>query len=223
MILEKLKAALRAAGLSEELANHINITSEDQIQGIVASLKPTSTGELDFEKVLASEEFSQFVKEQGFDNVIKLSKAIQSGHDLKVTQGVQTFKEKFIKDPNHDGNQKPTSGDEPEWLKALNKRLDSLETKGQQATKLEQAQSLMKASSLPENIQEKWISRIQLESETSFVDQIKALEEEHTGLFKDHVVKHSGGGLPFGAGRGESEKLDSIKSMGEAFVENRKK
>ena len=196
---KKLKEALRAAGLSEELANNITITSEDQIQGMIALMKPTSTDqELDFASILGSEGFSQFVKEQGFDNVIKLSKAIQGGHDKKVTQGIQSFKEKFIKDPNHDGNPKPTSSDEPEWLTALNKRLDTLETQGQQASKLEQVQSLMAASKLPKDIQERWLSRINLESDTSFGDQIKSLEEEHSVLFKDYVAKSSGDGLPAG-------------------------
>lgn len=212
MILEKLKAALRAAGLSEELANHINITSEDQIQGIVASLKPTSTDqELDFKKVLASQEFSKYVADNGFDNVLKLSKSLQSEHDKKVTQGVHTFKQKFLKDLDPEGNPTPgtdTSNDTPEWAKALISKVDALETKGQQSSKLEQVQSLMKTSKLPDNIQKRWLSRIQLESETPFTDQIKSLEEEHEELFKGHVLNNSGNGLPIGGGS-DGEVTDS--------------
>lgn len=222
---KKLKEALRLAGLSEELANGISITSEDQIEGIVAALKTTSTqqGSLDYDEILQSEGFTDYVTKNGFDKVLSASKTLQSEHDKKVTQGVQTFRDRIAKgfpgaEKTLEGNKQKMGDDTPEWAKALMSKVDALEAKGQATSKLEQVKALMENSQLPKDFQSRWISRIDLNSETSFEDQIKELETEHADLFKDFVGRESGKGLPHGKGGSDTPSDESI----EAVVDNLK-
>lgn len=149
MLLEKLKKALKKAGLAEELANYINITTEGEIEGVIASLQnPTQSSELDFAKILGSEEFSKFVNENGFDKVLELSKGIQSGHDLKVTQGIRTATEKFLKGLNPDdsnilSNNRQKGDDVPSWAKSLMNDIQEIKAGNQKELKLEKADTLM--------------------------------------------------------------------------------
>ena len=71
--------------------------------------------------------------------------------------------------------------------------------KTQQSSKLEQAAGSIKGSKvLPETSQKKWISRINLESEKSFEDQVKELETEYTDLHKSIVANTADFGLLMG-------------------------
>ncbi|MBS9774588.1 MAG: hypothetical protein KGV59_05460 [Tenacibaculum sp.] len=203
MLKEKLKEALKKAGLNEGLADVINITSEDQIEGVVNSLQPQNPT-LDFSAVLQSKEFATYVQQVGFDKVLEQSKTLQSEHDKKVTKGVETFKSKFLKtltpDDGQGGNEpKPNQGDDvPAWAKQLMDTVSNLSQEKARATKLEQAQAVISKSKLPEKFQKKWINRIDLESETPFEEQIKGLEEEYTDLQKDFVGANARRGLPSG-------------------------
>lgn len=224
MLKEKLKKALKKAGLKEELAENINITSESQIEGIVISLQSTQNADttLNFTEILGSAEFTEFITKTGFDGVLKLSKPLQSEHDKKVTSGIKTFQEKYFKTINgeddDDGNETDDGNKMPAWAKALMEKVDGIEKSKTKESKLEQAKAaILKSESLPDNLKEKWLSRIQLESETSFEDQVKALETEHQEIHTSIVGDNAGGGLPVG---GQSDKGEASKEDVDAIVGN---
>jgi hypothetical protein len=201
-MLEKLKQALKNAGLNEGLASMIDITKitdESQIANVVAQLKGDNAGpSMTAQEMLSSEVFNNYLKENGFDSVLKLNKALQSEHDRKVYQGVKTFKEKILGDPqdpnpNPQDPKGPADPQEgmPEWFKPFAKTIGDLATSKTVETKLEKARKAMAEAKLPKNLKESWISRIDLESETPYEDQIKSLEEEYKSIHVGIVGKDS--------------------------------
>lgn len=210
MLKEKLKEALKKAGLDEGLADVINITEESQIEGVINSLKPQETT-IDFQAILQSKEFATFVQKNGFDKVLDFSKTLQSEHDKKVTKGVNTFKEKFLKGLTPDDGNKNTPNDNemPAWAKQMMETVNNLSKDKATASKLEQAKNVISNSKLPEKFQNKWLDRIDLESEKSFEDQIKELEDEYTEFQKDFVSENAGRGLPSG-GVSDDEVTDEL-------------
>jgi len=217
---DKLKEALKKAGLSEGIADFITITEESQIEGIVNTLKSTQTNDVtpDFNKILGSQEFGEFITKTGFEKVIELSIPLKSGHDKKVTEGIKKNQEKYFKqingentdEMNEDGTPKTKTGDEmPAWAKKLEEKIDGFEKSKTKESKLEQATTVLKASKIiPEKLQTKWGSRISLESETSFEDQVKELETEYQELHTSIVGSSSGKGLPVG-GKQSDEMTDA--------------
>ena len=227
-IKEKLKEALKKAGLNEGLADVINIATEDQIEGIVTQLKSTqqpSREELDFAKIVTSSEFSEFVEKNGFDKVLELSKTLQSEHDKKVTKGVQTFKEKFMKtlDPNKggEGEQDPKidpNSEMPEWFKPFASKINESQKEIESKSKLEKAKEVLKGSSIPEKFHESIIGRYNLESDESFEDQTKKFETELTEYQQFFIGETSGKGLPFGRKVDTTkEDKDELKNLGKTF------
>ncbi len=207
---EKLKAALKKAGLDEGLAKIITVESEDQIEGIINQLKPTSSDEeLDFNQILSSEAFSKFAIKNGFDAILKASKTLQSEHDKKVTAGIKSFKEKYFKkiDGDDDGEEdegqtkKKNMGDEtPQWAKDLMAKVEGLEKKETTSSKSAQVKELLSKSKLSKKLQEKWVGRVDINSEVSFEDQIKALETEEEELRTELLGGTIPRGLPTGGG-----------------------
>ncbi len=197
-LLKALLSSLVAQGLiSEELAN---VTEENQIEGIVNHIKSTQQTEPNFTELLASDKFKTFVTDNGFAKVLELSKTLKSEHDKKVTQGIQTFKEKLEKQNGANGDPKTNemSDEVKELLKTLTEKVTNLENEKNKVSKLEQAKALIGKSKLPQSFQSKWVSRINLDSEVSFEDQIKGLEEEYTELHKEITGNEAGNGLPSG-------------------------
>lgn len=196
---EKLKKALRDAGLNEGLADVLNINSEDQIATVVAQLKGGDSGStMTAEEMLASESVTNYLKEKGFDAVLKLNKTLQSEHDKKVHQGVQTFKKKVLGDPDPDPNPNPNPNPNPaptdgvpDWFKPFAGALNELVKGKVVESKLDLAKKAMASSSLPENLKTSWLSRINLESETSFEEQVKALTEEYKSIHVGIVGKEA--------------------------------
>ncbi|MBD0822634.1 hypothetical protein [Aestuariibaculum marinum] len=217
MLKEKLKKALKEAGLNEELAESINITSESQIEGIVISLQSTQNNptDPDFNQILGSQQFADFVAKTGFDNVIKLAKPLQSEHDKKVTAGIKTFQEKWLKKANGETEEEDEDGKQPtgdnavlSYLKKLESKIEEMEKSKTQTTKLDQAKAIIaKSTVLTDALKEKWMRRIDLESETSFEDQVKELENEYQEMHTSIVGDSSGKGLPTG-GKGKNEASD---------------
>ncbi len=198
---ELLKKALKEAGLSEELANVITVTSEDQIEGIVKNLKPQEQG-IDFAKIIGSKEFSDFVNSKGYDEVLKMSKALQSGTDKKVTQGIKTYIGKLTPDGGaaEPQDQKPNPNDPNakllEAITALTDKVKDLEQKGERESKLGNAKKLMGASKLPDNLKEKWLNRINLDEDAA--EQIKDLESEYEETYGVALQESPKRGLPLG-------------------------
>ncbi len=203
---ELLKKALKEAGLNEELANVITVTSEDQIEGIVKNLKPQEQG-IDFAKIIGSKEFSDFVNSKGYDEVLKLSKVLQSGTDKKVTQGIKTYignltpdddDTKKLKNPNPNPNPNPNDPNAAllEALNALKEEVSGLKQKNERETKLGNAKKLMGESKLPDNLKEKWLNRINLDEDAA--EQIKDLESEYEETYGVVHQSNSKRGLPPG-------------------------
>lgn len=211
MLKEKLKAALKTAGLSEELANNITITSEAQIEGIVIGLQSThaNDGNLDFNAVLGSPEFSEFITKTGFDSVLKLSKTLQSEHDKKVTAGIKTFQDKYFKkingepDPIDDPQPKD---DTPAWAKKLMTEVAELKDSKTIATKQEQAKALLSKSKIPAELQDVF-GNFDFNSETSLEDQLKGLETNYDKVQKSFGVTSKG--LPMGTPPQNSDVTDA--------------
>lgn len=232
-LIEKLKEALKKAGLSEELAGIISVTEEGQIDSIVQQLtgvKPTKETTVDVSEFLASQAVSEYIQKNGFDSLLKLNKTVQSEHDKKVAQGITTFKNKLLggeKTPEQIAAEDTakaggTSGDNdekmPAWAKALVTKIEGLEKEKQTESKLDKARKAMESANLPKAIKESWISRINLESETSYEDQIKGLESEyktiHTTIVGNGTYEFSedGGGQPNNGKMSEADKAALTKA-----------
>lgn len=227
--IEKLKAALKLKGLSEDLAKFISIESEDQIDGVVNQLAATQNSEeLDFTKILATQEFEKYVTDNGFDKVLEVSKKLKSEHDKKVTSGIKSFRDKHFKTIEGEGDEedleskkkKDMQDQTPEWAKNLIAKVDNLEKEKTTTTKLSQAKEAFANSKtlkkLPKKLQDNWLKRINLESETSFDDQIKELEEEVIEL---KLVSVDSKGLPTGGAPSEDEpSAEEVDSIVDAIV-----
>lgn len=236
MLKKKLQKALKKAGLSEGLADVINITSEDQIESIVNQLKSSSSSDnddkdIDFEDVIKSEGFEEFVKEHGFDKVLTLSKTLQSEHDRKVTKGVKTGLENFLKkkgapskEDEDDDSDSNLGDDAPDWAKALMKKVDGLEKNNSKFQFSDKVKEAMTKSKLPDPLKDKWASRV-VEGDVSIDKQIEALEKENEEIYQSIVGDVAvNGNLPMGKKfSSESEKLKEIATMGDEFVSKRKK
>lgn len=232
MLKKKLKKALKEAGLSEGLAEVINITSEDQIETIVNQIKEGGSDDnpdLDFEDILQSEAFNEFVEENGFDAVIQLSKTLQSEHDRKVTKGIKNGLDNFLKKKGG-GKAKTTKGGDtnpdleeenniPAWAKALTEKIDKLEkSKNQEDWSQRVKEALNKSQVLPENLKTKWGSRI-VEGDIAIEKQVEALEKEYEEIHQEHVGGISGGGLPTGGSTKKGEvPEDVIESVADRII-----
>lgn len=162
----KLIAALKAKGLGEGIASLITIANESEIEGVVKSL---------------TESFPNQTKEQKLAD-----KEVQSEIDRRVTMAL----EKQRTDLKPPETPTPPTDEAPEWAKALIEQNKSLEDKMKAfesgkatETKREQALSLLRKSTvLNDSFKSKWENRINLDSEVSFEEQVKGLEDEFTEL-----------------------------------------
>lgn len=131
--------------------------------------------------------------------------------------------------PNPPTPPSPPKGDEvPAYVKALMDKLDGvtseleviktgkiIETKKQNASELFAKSEILKK--IPEAVRPNWINRIDVNSETSFEDQIQALEKEYSTLVQETANRTNYPG-PAGGGNPPStvdEKLvdDIVSSM----------
>ncbi|AOR28732.1 hypothetical protein FORMB_16930 [Formosa sp. Hel1_33_131] len=221
MLKKKLKKALKKAGLNEGLAELINITSEDQIDDIVNQLQTSQSSDddvLDFEEILKSEAFEEFVQESGFDKVLDFSKTLQSEHDRKVTKGIATGLDNFLKKKGgkskKEGGKESNSAEDdntPDYAKAILERLEKIENGNKKSEFSEKVTEALKDSKLPDSLKTKWASRV-IEGDVSIEKQVKALEEEQQELYKTFVGENAGSGLPSG---GPSDKKVSDEEVGE--------
>ncbi|WP_438423252.1 hypothetical protein [Aquimarina macrocephali] len=127
--------------------------------------------------------------------------------------------------PNPNTDNQNVNEDTPAWVKALldsNKVLTEkvtdlekgkvIENKLQQATKVFENSKVLKAIK-KEEIKETWMKRIDLESETSFEDQVKGLEEEYNDLVQTHNDSKDFAGTPpngFSSDEATDQEIDDI-------------
>ena len=208
-MIKKLKKALQAAGLDEGLAELINIASEDQIEGVVAKLKPTQP-KLNYNEVITSDEFKDYVETTGFDAVIESCKPLKSGVDKKVTTGVNTFKDKMEKKK---GGEEESESELAKQLKELSDKLENLSTEKAQGEKLQTAKAALLKSKVPENLVDSWVKRIDLDKPVD--EQITALEAEYDSINEKIVGENAGKGFP----RGESTKGKPDEAVVDEIIE----
>ena len=221
MLKERLKKALKKAGLNQGLADLINITSEDQIEGVITQLKQTQNNDeptIDFGEILKSEAFESYVQENGFDKVLELSKTLQSEHDRKVTKGISKGLETVLKKTGGKSTEeenKSDSGkndDTPEWAKSLEQRIYNIESGNKKTEFKDKVTKALSSSTLPGNLKTKWASRI-IEGGTSIEEQVKSLETEHQETYQEFIGERVGRGLPDGSshdGKVTDEELEEI-------------
>lgn len=194
----KLIAALEAKGLGKGLADFITITEESEIEGVVAkaieALKPVEK-----------------TKEQKLAD-----KEVQSEIDRRVTEALK----------KRDASEPPKKDDAPpsetsELLKELvsqNKllaeKITAIESGKITDTKQQQAQKALQSSQvLTDSLKEKWVNRIDLNSDVSFEDQVKGLETEFSEL-RQTVVDSTplSGSVPISTvnGKASDAEIDSI-------------
>lgn len=217
---EKLKEALRKEGLNEELADLVAITEEAQIEGIVTKLKPQEADPQapDFSNILSSEAFSKYVSENGFQKVLETSKALQSEHDKKVQAGIKTFSEKYFKklnneDEEEDKTKQSTKDGEqiPAWAKALVDGLNEIKQKEQKQAQASTLNELLSKSKLTSGNRTRWANRVDLNSNTTLEEQVKALEKEQDDLTAELYGNTKG--LPTGGQPSKAASNDEIDSV----------
>ncbi|WP_109437825.1 hypothetical protein [Aquimarina sp. AU119] len=167
---KELIAELKKLGLSDEVLSGIE---DDQLEGLVEKLKP---------------------RELAFDDFLKESKN-QGEFDRRVAKALETQKKK-LEEPNTDPKPQdvdpdPKKKDEiPNWAKTLLQKVESIEKGKIEDTKRDSAKTILsKSEVLPDDLKQKWISRIDINSETSLEDQTKALEEEYSTLVQSYADK----------------------------------
>lgn len=119
---------------------------------------------------------------------------------------------------------KKAQGEAPEWAKALiesnnktNERLEAIEQGKVVSNKKETASKAFDGSEvlkgLKPEIKEKWLGRIDLESKTSFEDQVKGLETEYTDLVQTHANSQDYPGAPPSSFSNTAPTEDEVKEI----------
>ena len=187
MLEEKIKAALKKAGLSESLWTKVKVTKEEEIDGAVNTLKEVIPESLD--KFLELPENSELKKE------FELS--VQKSGDQRVTQGIETFKKKHNltdeklkeletpEDDDDEKNKKKHMDDNQKAIHNLTKTVETLtetvktmKVENTTESKTTQAKALLKK----EELDEADVKYLDLESETPLSEQITELKERINGV-----------------------------------------
>lgn len=182
---ERIKAALKKAGLSENLWTKVKVTKEEEIEGAVNTLKEVIPTSLD--KFLELPENSELKKE--FDL------SVQKLGDQRVTQGIDTFKKKHnltdeklkelenpvIEDPEKKENMSESNKAIQTLTKTVETLAETVKTMKVESTtesKTTQAKALLKK----EELDEADVKYLDLESETPLSEQITELKERINGV-----------------------------------------
>jgi len=219
---EKLLAALKTKfqGVQDATLERIaikkaeTVTGEDQIQNVVDGLK--------------------------YDDII------QSETDFRIGQASKTARDKAVieyekKHNLKDGKSQKSNDDDPEdliddqgdekvpkWAQKLIKENSELKstihgiTKSQEVgTKRDQALKIMAISKIPEKYREKWVRRLELESETPLEEQVKELEAEYVDLQQETInsAVKEGTYVPGSGGSDGLEKQEMTDYLNEKYPE----
>lgn len=203
-LIEKLKAALKKAGLSEALGDVITITDEAQIETIIQQMTAggtASTEETPIEEVLASQAVTDYIKKHGFDKFAKLNVEVQREHDKKVTKGITTFKKKLLGEKTAEeiaaeqaAAAAATGGKEapegmPAWFAPFAKTVNDLAMAKTTQSNAEKAAAALEKANIPKSLKTTWSNRLDPDSETSLEEQVKALEAEYKTIHVGIVGK----------------------------------
>lgn len=182
----KLVNALTKAGMSEGIADAFNDQETDAVEKFIKSITPNTAPTM--EDIVGSAAFESYIEQGGFDKLLAKSKKAQSEFDKKTTKALNTFRQNLLGDNSggDDGSDPDTATTDKgnkalvEMIAKLSDKIDNLEKAKTTETKLEKAKGLLIKSKLPAKVQEKWLSRINVDSDLT--EQIAALETEYVDL-----------------------------------------
>lgn len=215
-------AALKKAGLSENLWTKVKVTKEEEIDGAVATLKEVIPESLD--KFLELPENSELKKE------FELS--VQKSGDQRVTQGIDTFKKKHnltdemlkkFENPEEEEEEKKKKENMDDNQKAIHtltksvsdlaETVKSMKSDNTVESKKTQAKALLKK----EELDEADIEYLNFESETPISEQIEKLKERIGGAKQKAIddAVESGGTIK----KSETDIEASTKSVIDAFAD----
>ena len=192
----------------------------------------TVTDEAQLKTIVDGINFADVIQSESDYRATEASKTAVTNYEKKhnLKEGKQIEDPPKKKDPDPKAEPKP--GDEPPaWAKQLiedNKKLNETITgitKSQQVTS-KQAQALetfKKSKIIPEKLQQAWLKRIDLESETSFEDQIKALEAEYTETHQEIITKSVADGQFVPGGGKKVEAAEMTEYLDEKFPKAQEK
>ena len=195
-----IQAALKKAGLPEDLHEQIKAEKEDEIDGLVEEFKKTYVPPTkpSLAEMLKDETFKKELEEYTSD-------ALKSEVDRRVTQALETYDKKL-----KDLDPKKESAQITE-LKGMVEKLTEGLTGQAAAQKTQQLRTVtavkLKEAGLPDG----WIERVKVEEESEIEGAIKVLTEEMTGIkqgvfdqaMKDNPIP----GMSFGKTPGQSTGL----------------
>lgn len=203
---EKLKSklvnALEKAGMNEGLASAFEGADEETVEAFIGKLKPQKQPTITPEEFVGSKAFEDYLDKHGFDDLLAKSKKAQSAFDKKTSKALNTFKKNLLGGDASDDDDKKGGGvdlnsdsNDPviAMLAELKAQLAELKKEKETESKLGSAKQALEKSKLPKAVQEKWITRIDVNAETSIEDQVKSLEEEYESL----VPEGSQGGADY--------------------------
>lgn len=235
---QRLINALKKAGMSVGLADSYDGLDDAALETVIKGLEAANPTGPSMDEVISSEAFTDFINQGGFDKLLSGNKAAQSVFDSKMAKGFNTRLQNWLQqngdgdagkgDQSGKGGQGGTKlpDDTPAWAKALvesndklQKELDDMKKARKGEKTLDQAKVLLGKSKLPENIQERWLSRISVDSQTSLEDQVKALETEWGEINPGGSEQNPGaqggqGNYKFQQGQGEQGKLSATEKEG---------
>jgi hypothetical protein len=188
---QRLINALKGAGMSEGLVSHYEGIESDALDKVIEGLEKAGTPAPDMSAIVASDAFSEFMSNGGFDKMLAANKSAQSIFDSKMSKGANTRLQNWL-ESNGMAPQDPkpetkvdVKTDDPamkqmlELVQSMKSEMDGLKNQLAAKDKMGGAKDLISKSKLPAQVQELWLSRISVDSETTIEDQIKALEKEH--------------------------------------------
>jgi hypothetical protein len=146
-----------------------------------------------------------------FNEIMSIVELAREDDRTRTLEANQKPKPNPTPDPTLEPAPKPAD-DAPEWAKALIKQneklttdLEAIKTGNVTQTKKQTASDLFGKSEilkgLKPELKERWLNRINVDSETSFDDQIKELESEYSELVQvnadtNYYAPPAGGGSP---------------------------
>lgn len=228
-MLEKIKEALKKAGLDESHAEKLasTITDESQIDSAVADLKKESN------KSMTPEQFRKFLDENGLAGV--LEKMVQSEFDRKITKAIEThdknLREKgLLKDSTDDpGPEKKNGGstsENPEIAelrKLVSQQGETIKTLLDDRKKQTREQ-MVKTALKEAQISENFFGHITGETEDDIKASVKSLKDNIVGAKQkeiDELLKQHG--IPRGSsGNGTTALEDEAVAIAKAANERDK-
>lgn len=197
-IRERIAQALTGAGVEAGAISAIQGLSDD----VVANLQGELVNAIQPNDYLKTDAFKAFLEKSGLDGLATENKAVQSLMDKKIAKALETQRKKFEAMINGDGTGGAGAGsgegagaggtgsgegDNPVLAAVLKKMeeqnkiiADLVAERGKQ-TKTDEARAAISKSQLPEELQNKWFNRIDLNGEIE--TQVAELEAEYLEFF----------------------------------------